>query len=139
MKHFGLVLVFVSLFFISRSQTGTKEAILGCWQPQSVKCDDPAASAAESNEELRSQQFCFETDGRFKVRYKQGSKMLTRVSGTYTISKDGKKITMTADASEDRNESWGDEVQIGEIVLLIGDILNMSTEGCTLNFKKVAK
>lgn len=139
MKSTALVIIFCFVLFSAQSQTSTKEAIVGCWQPQSVKCEDANAYVQESDAELKSQQFCFDSDGKFRVLYKKGTKMLTRVTGTYNISKDEKKVTMKVDPSEGSNEEWGEETQIGEIVMLLGDRLSLNTEGCTMNFQKVTK
>lgn len=139
MKSIGFIFIFCLILVSAQSQTSTKESLVGCWQPVSVTCEDPNASVQESNDELKSQQFCFEAEGRFKVMYKKGTKMQTRVTGTYTVSKDGKKVTMKADPSEGSGEEWGEDTQIGEIVLLFGDRLSMNTDGCTMNFQRLAK
>ena len=103
MKKLQLVLLFGVLLFScqSFSQKSNTESILGCWKFKKIEFFEESAFNYPSNIEAKNTVVCFDEKGTFTNK-KNGIDGV--ISGSYSLSTDGKTLFQKSDADEYEND-----------------------------------
>lgn len=103
MKKLQLVLLFGVLLFScqSFSQKSNTESILGCWKFKKIEFFEESEFNYQSNIEAKNTVVCFDEKGKFTNK-KNGFDEV--ISGSYSLSADGKTLFQKSDADEFEND-----------------------------------
>lgn len=90
-------LLFTLASSAAQAQKSNAEKILGCWQFKEMQLSAPNEFSNELIKQAQNTVVCFTADGKFKTTKPNAAP----ISGTYTLSDDGKTIIQSRDIADE--------------------------------------